>query len=188
MFPHNARTARFGAIPPRFDLKPRTVGPPRLDKYHRLLSRLYEPLVLLRLLGQTQVDYKSKSRDLNKAQFAYRNFLRNLAYICDFDKGGDTCTAIGLEDLQTHYSFWVASNANRARITSFLRDALKLLRNVSGLPETEVPQKMADFVRFCVDFAKRRIAKEKNCLFKAVESCQQKLLHSTTLQGTYPPI
>ena len=53
MFPYNARMARFSAIPPRFNLKPRTVGPPRLNKYHRLLSRLYKPLVLLHLLRQT---------------------------------------------------------------------------------------------------------------------------------------
>ena len=184
MFPHNARTAKFGSILPRFDLKPRTVGRPRFDKYHKLLSRLYEPLVLLRSLGQTQVDYKPKPRDLNQAQLAYRTFLRNLAYICDFDKGGDTCTAIGLQESGTRYSFWIASNENSGKITGFLRDALELLRNVNDLSETELPQKKAEFVNFCVVFAKRRITKEKSCLIKAVKTCQQKLLHLATIEGT----
>ena len=66
--------------------------------------------MFLRALGKSGEIPTPKPTDLDTAQATRRRFLRNLSYICDFDKGGDTCTAFGLEDLETCYGFWVALN------------------------------------------------------------------------------
>jgi hypothetical protein len=175
MFPCEARGARFSTLTSAFELNPKIVGCPRLDHYHKILSRFYEPLLLLKLLGQSRGDQKPKPHDLNSAQFTRRDFLRNLCHICDLDRGGDTCTAIGLADHDNFYGFWVASNKGKDEITAFLKAALALLRNVNELPETQLSQKEAEFMKFSVDFAKRRIVKEKNCLVNAVNECHQTL-------------
>lgn len=185
MLPQEARLTRHSTFSSTFEHKPKLVGRPRLDPYHKILSRFYEPLLLLRLLGRSRGNPEPKPHDLNQVQATRRDFLRNLSYICDFEKGGDTCTAIGLAVHNTFYGFWVASNKGKAKIVDFLKAVLGLLCNVTGLPETELPQKEAEFVKFCVEFAKKRVEKEKSCLARAVKACHLKLSHSTTIEGPH---
>lgn len=136
LFPRDARPARSSTIPPKFELQPKFIGRSSSNKYHKLLSRFYEVSLLLQLLGQSRGDHKPKLHDLNRDQSTRRGFLQNLCYICDFDKGGDSCTAIGLEELDTRYRFWVASNKGTAEITRFLENVLGSLRNIDDLPKT----------------------------------------------------
>jgi hypothetical protein len=185
MFPREARSTGYGTISSAFERKPSLVGRPRLDPYHKLLSRFYEPLLLLRLLGQSRGNHQPKPRDLNPVEATRRDFLRNLSYICDFEKGGDTCTAMGLADLGNSYGFFIASNKGKATIVEFLKNVLGLLRGICALPEPEVPQKEAELVKVCVDFAKKRIKKERGLLVRAVKASQQKLPHSTTTEGLH---
>lgn len=181
MSPRETEMLRSGAFP-QLEIKPKRVGTPRLDPYHRLLSRFYEPLVLLRVLGKSGGDSTPKPVDLDAVQATRRRVLRNLSYICDFDRGGDTCTAIGLEDLETSYRFWVASNKGNNKIVKFLELALASLRNIDN-PLEEFAPKAAEFSRFCIDFSTSRINKEKKCLFAAIYGCLQQLSHQNTERG-----
>src|SRR5688500_17846751 len=77
-------------------------GTPRFDNYQTLIHRFYEPLILLAALGQTRGHHISKPH-ATKEQALHRRFLRNLAYVCDYEKGGKTTTAIGLEEKSDMY-------------------------------------------------------------------------------------
>lgn len=78
--------------------RPRPVVQHRVDPYFRLLSQFYEPLFLLNVLGQTRGEHTTVHSDLSDERSRRRRLLRNLAYVCNYDKGGSSCTAIGLED------------------------------------------------------------------------------------------
>ncbi|KAK1143894.1 hypothetical protein N8T08_006009 [Aspergillus melleus] len=150
------------------------MGPPRLDPYTRLLSRFYEPLFLLAALGQTRGEHTPKPPDLGLEHTQRRRFLRNLAYICDFQKGGASCTAIGLEDDATCYRFWVACNRADDQVLGFLSVALSHLKDFSdeNSEDAEVDKtKTLAFVKFCLSFAESRIKNEIQLLYKAINEC-----------------
>ena len=163
--------------------KPGRVGVPRLDAYQRLLGRFYEPLFLLKVLGQTRGHHTTVPPDLNLEQGRRRVFLRNLAYICDFEKGGSSCTAIGLEDDEACYKFWVASNTVSGKIVEFLKDALSILQRIACHPSSDLESDNAAFARFCINFAASRVKKETKCLFRAVRECQPRLDDPNTEAG-----
>ena len=163
--------------------KPGRVGVPRLDAYQRLLGRFYEPLFLLKVLGQTRGHHTTVPPDLNLEQGRRRVFLPNLAYICDFEKGGSSCTAIGLEDDEACYKFWVASNTVSGKIVEFLKDALSILQRIACHPSSDLESDKAAFARFCINFAASRVKKETKCLFRAVRECQRRLDDPNTEAG-----
>lgn len=171
----NIGPPKYSPMPPSFDAKPQSVGRPRLDAYHRLLSRFYEPLIFLRVLEKSGREPTPRPSDLNAAEATRRKFLRNLSFICDYERGGNTCTAIGLEDSSTCYTFWVASNEGQEKITLFLEFVLDFLKCINFSPERKSQQNAADFSEHCVDFANKRIEKEKKCLFAAIRDCCQAL-------------
>jgi hypothetical protein len=126
----------------------------------KLKHRFYEPLVLLFTLGSTRGDpapddvvteiTSLSSRD------ARRKFLTALAYACDYDKGGDTVTAIGLEHIPEVNVFWVASNNNPTHeIVPFLRKLLTKLA-CNAMDEEALEE---DISRICIEFATPRIKK-----------------------------
>ncbi|RAL16904.1 nucleic acid/nucleotide deaminase domain-containing protein [Aspergillus homomorphus CBS 101889] len=147
------------------------VGPPRLDAYQRRLGRFYEPLFLLRVLGQTRGQHIAGSPDASLEQARQRRFLRNLAFVCDFTKGGISCTAIGLEDSETCYNFWISSNTSVDKIVEFAKNALSHLKRTATVTGDIIEQDKAIFTRFCLDFAISRVKKERQCLFQAIKQC-----------------
>ncbi|GKZ26025.1 hypothetical protein AbraIFM66951_003203 [Aspergillus brasiliensis] len=148
------------------------VGRPRLDAYKRLLGRFYEPLFLLRVLGQTRGQHTVGPPDHSLEQARRRKFLRNLAYVCDFTKGGSSCTAIGLEDSETCYNFWIASNASGDKIVEFAKNALGHLKRTTRITgDFDEGQDKANFTSFCLNFAISRVKKERQCLFQAIKQC-----------------
>ena len=99
----------------------------RLNPRERQLSRFYEPLVLLYTLGSTRGEHTAAALppDENICELPLkelrRRFLNELAYVCDYNKGGDTVTAIGLESTPQRYVFWVGANTSpQKRIVPFV--------------------------------------------------------------------
>ncbi|KAE8371068.1 hypothetical protein BDV26DRAFT_149488 [Aspergillus bertholletiae] len=170
---------------PQLPIKRGRVGPPRLDPYYRLLHRFYEALFLLRVLGQTRGHHTSiHDPNQDHEQKLRRRFLQNLSYICDFKKGGSTCTAIGLEESSTCYKFWVASNTVKgsamAEVVRFLKCILQALQEANHRPLPEFKSEEATIVRLCIDFSAARIKEERKCVFRALEQCQRQLNVVTT--------
>ncbi|RAH65502.1 nucleic acid/nucleotide deaminase domain-containing protein [Aspergillus aculeatinus CBS 121060] len=147
------------------------VGPPRLNAYKRLLGRFYEPLFLLRVLGQTRGQHTVGSPGPSSEQ-ARRRFLRNLAFVCDFAKGGISCTAIGLEDSETCYRFCISSNASVDKIVEFAKNVLSHLERFPTLAGGSDERRYKDeLTSFCLNFAISRVKKERQCLFQAIRQC-----------------
>jgi hypothetical protein len=164
-------------------IKPERVGRPRLHPYQRLLGRFYEVLFLLKALGQTRGIHTPEPPALDQQQESRRRFLQDLAYICDSQKGGDTCTAIGIEESSHNYTFWVAVNKARDEITEFLKDVLKILRISVNLSVQEMETHREMLIRDCIEFASLRINEEKKLLFKAARDCLQGLDMQSSEQG-----
>jgi hypothetical protein len=152
---------------------------PRFDPHQRQLSRFYEPLVLLYTLGSTRGEHTSAvlSAQENISQLPLqelrRSFLSELAYICDFDKGGDTVTAIGLESNPQKYVLWVASNScPRKKIVPFLESLLAKLRDTSAAAAPITPDGANNIAMECIGFATPRIKKYRSLLSPLLGKCQ----------------
>ncbi len=148
-------------------LRAQSVKTPRLDPYMRLLSRFYECLVLLNVLGPTRGKITSLPVTSNERGIM-RRFLKHLAYMCDFRKGGTTCTAIGLEETKDKYVFWVASNEKSVKAEKFLRNCLSGLSNMLQDTQGNGEMKSVFSILDCIAFASPRIREEKRCLIQSV--------------------
>ncbi|CAG7924831.1 unnamed protein product [Penicillium olsonii] len=157
------------------EINPHRVGRPRLDPYKRLLSRFYEQLFLLNALGQTRGSHTILSSEVHSSRAQSRRFLQNLCFVCEFKKGGSTCTAIGLEELDTHYNFCVASNGETDTIVAFLRTALGDLRaRACPVGMGNIDSELR-FTKMCIEFAAERINEEKRCLRRYAKHCLSRL-------------
>jgi hypothetical protein len=128
----------------------------------KLLRRFYEPLGLLFALGKTRSEHTHKTlpsfeqADSLTAQQLRRQFLDELAFLCDHKKGGDSCTAIGLGQTPQHFVFWVAANKCPERsIVPFLIELLTILEGAHG--ERDGQLLIEDIFRTSVTFARERI-------------------------------
>lgn len=142
---------------------------PRLDNKYRLLSRFYEPLVLLRTLGQTRGQHVSHADYSSTETSARRQFLNDLAFMCDFEKGGDTVTAAAIQNLPEQAIIWIAANTNHdEKVVKFISSILRKLKGI--LPNTTVDKAQVDLIAFkCIEFNKNRIKAYKRLLQKHVQ-------------------
>lgn len=157
------------------EIVPKRVGRPRLDPYQRFLSRFYEQLFLLDALGQTRGEHLTSSSELDHARLIRRRFLQNLCFICDFKKGGSTCTAIALEELDTGYTFFISSNKETGRIAAFVQSVLGILRAVALQNGTNEAYTESKLFKLCISFAAQRIKEEGKCLRREVQYCLRKI-------------
>lgn len=158
---------------------------PRLNREKRQLRRFYEPLILMDVLGKVR-----KEHDVSKP-FPYpdifrlpikdvrRQFLHDLSYMCDYKKGGDTVTAIGLQKTPQRYIFWVAANTSpNKKIIPFLKGLLERLqivsRNENAVPnddEEDEEDEEDTLIKMCIHFASKRIKDYCSLLRTLFEEC-----------------
>lgn len=170
--------------------KTRASNCPRLSPEDRLKSRFYEPLVLLHILDRSgQRISRCPSEDpvvpqLNLREFR-RTFLDQLAYICDFVKGGDTVTAMALEAQPSGVTFWVASNTEPSTGTLyFLQGILNTLQSLASsgsehsraIIEYEIGQK-------CIEFNLKRVKAYQTLARKPLQQCLVSLKSSELSEG-----
>jgi hypothetical protein len=130
----------------------------------KLLERFYEALVMLRILSKNRGD-RIKSDDSpsdHEDQGLRRNFIRHLAYLCDYEKGGHSVTAIALQRTPQKIVYWFASNKTpdsksgaKDRTKSFLQDVISALKNAT--PGTAVKTESELFTK-SVKFSSKRIS------------------------------
>jgi hypothetical protein len=128
----------------------------------KLLHRFYEPLGLLFALGTARGEHTHKTLpsfeqvESFTTQQLRRQFLNELAFLCDYKKGGDSCTAIALGQTPQHWVFWVAANKCPERlIIPFLIELLKILEGAHGKKDDQ--PLIGDIFRISVTFARGRI-------------------------------
>jgi hypothetical protein len=143
---------------------PRSPNAPRLDRAERQLSRFYEPLILMHTLGSVRKEHTRSEQfsHLRISEMSIRDarhqFLADLAYVCDYEKGGDTVTAIGLQTTPQGYVYLVAANTcPNKKIVPFLKSLLEQLRLISRGEKATSEVSENILTEMCVSFAARRI-------------------------------
>ncbi|KAJ4152910.1 hypothetical protein LMH87_009428 [Akanthomyces muscarius] len=127
------------------------VGRPRLNRYFRLLSRFYEPYLLLFCLGQTQEGHTPYPASVSEHQEQRRQFMRNLAVICDYKKGGKSFTAFAISRDGQHNVYWLGS-PQAQKCARMLRDSLKALLEYATAPSKLKDNLHSDFLRMPLCF------------------------------------
>ena len=146
------------------------------NKRNKVLHRFYEPLVLLHVLDRIQGDHVPRQRE-NSAPPEHasrtelrRRFLESLAYVCDYEKGGDTMTAIFVSSAPLTYH--IASNKflpETNEVVPFLDSVLKQLRattHSTARTERYILEK-------CVAFSNKRISKYWRSLQNSLKMCRK---------------
>jgi hypothetical protein len=138
----------------------------------KLQHRFYEPLVLLQVLDPFQGDHEPRQREgsppldhtLPKLR---RRFLNELAYVCDYKKGGDTVTAIFASSCPLVYH--LATNKlllPENKVVSFLESLLEHLRDGPSISP------MCAILEKCVAFSEERITTYLRFLRIALKECR----------------
>lgn len=159
--------------------------PHRGGKYARLIHRFYEALILLNILGKTRGLRDVHPGEAFTLEERRRRLLRNLSYLCDYNKGGDTTTAIALEEQRDRFSFWVASNSSDANDTTieFLEQILEESKIIIHLPVDQRVHSESGFTRTCIRFAQPRVHKEAKWLTREIRNCERHLDLNDNLEG-----
>lgn len=150
---------------------------PRMEPYTRLLFRLYEALSLLFIIRPIGGPHVVSQLGNYTTQDVRRRFLKNLAFLCDYKKGGSTATAIAVENCYDCYVFWVASNEGAGdKVVDFLKDVLNSLRMFCE-PINELDRATAEEVLLvrCTAFASDRLRQEARILRNSARKCRLSL-------------
>jgi hypothetical protein len=134
----------------------------------KLLKRFYEALAILYILGQSrgepteedELELAAEPEEMDSHKLR-RSFTRHLAYLCDYEKGGDRTSAIGLRQTPQGIVYLFASNKTpnttggiKDRTKDFLVEILTSLKNLSPNDASAIESKL--FLR-SVDFSSARI-------------------------------
>lgn len=160
----------------------------------KLQKRFYEAVILLNVLSRSQGDHidedplgpAAEPSDLVNSREIRRNFLKQLSYICDSEKGGDTTTAIGAEQTPQGVILWIASNKcsliHDKKVKKYLDDILLRLRHLQKDRENDVEQYIvSNSVKFC----SKRLIGYQNLLKTPLKLCIQHLEGQSSAHGQY---
>lgn len=146
------------------------------------MSRFYERLVLLRTIDPFNGNHMyppsfSYKNPEDSCQQLRRKFLDCLAYVCDYDMGGDTVTAIALEDTPEELVYWLAANRYPGpKVLKFLTEILTDLRDLrdegSSGNRTERERWIA---KKCIEFGKKRVKGYQSLLSTQLNHCLEAL-------------
>lgn len=149
---------------------------PRLDAYLRLIYRLYEALYLLEIMGRVRGPHHVAKLDFSTLLAVQRRFLKNLAFLCDYKKGGPSSTAVAVEDCENSNVFWLASNEGPSEeIRTFLRSILMKAKASCTMPNDQKHRTEIDLISQCVELASSRIKKLAHGLSSSAKKCQEYL-------------
>lgn len=145
---------------------------PRLDKYDALLRRLFEILILSDIVKKVHESHSIASHDYSSITGVRRRFLKNLAFICDYDKGGPSTSTVAVEERVDCCVVWISSNEGAGpSVVSFLESVLSHLRNISSSSEETKLEQEAALAKKCSSFASKRIWKEWKFLTRLAKKC-----------------
>lgn len=158
---------------------------PYAGAYEKLLNRLYEPLFVLYALDPVRGEHTTTTfLPQNATQHVRRQFRDDLAFLCEYDKGGDACTALGIEERDDCLVYWVAANTSpQIKIAPFLEDLLGSLvsclkKGSTGNDANKIaPREHAtqDLTAKCAAYALPKIKKLCRLLRGIIADCERSL-------------
>ncbi|KAI9744848.1 MAG: hypothetical protein M1818_001773 [Claussenomyces sp. TS43310] len=152
---------------------------PRFCPEDKLLKRFYEPLVLLHVLDRQDEQRISRSGvddsclpDIQVRELR-RILLDQLAYICDYLKGGATVTAMALETRPSGLIIWLASNDKpKPKVVTFLREVLDLLTSLSDSDSEHARARVeADLAQKIIAFNLKKIKAYRDLMRPHLHRC-----------------
>ena len=158
-----------------------------LDANGRLLRRFYEPLVLLGALDPTRGAERPDlvaDRGIDGQQKLWRNFLDQLAWLCDSEKGGDTVTAVACQKIEEHSVFWVAANSKfKQKSRDHLNWVLSSLNSLyAAEPESTSALKNKIWTR-CITFSCSRIETYTAWLLHDIKEAREAVKQAISSEG-----
>lgn len=162
---------------------------PRLDPVQRLLYRFYEPFLLLHTLNPTMGEHSPSNADDDPDLLAThrlrRRFLDDLAYFCDYEKGGDTVTAIAVEDRPQGPIFWFASNTSKdTKVKGFVEEILDRLKQASSVRANDREDLKVALAHKAINFGHRRIKKYRSLLRPLLPTASKLLARQASGTGS----
>ncbi|CAK7215073.1 hypothetical protein SBRCBS47491_002358, partial [Sporothrix bragantina] len=144
--------------------------------YEKLINRLYEPLLLLTALDPVRGDHTTPSVPGDASELAQRTFQDDLAFMCEYDKGGDACTALAIEERETFLVYWVAANTDpKNKIAPFLEKVLEFLSGTLVKADDYADKNKESLTTMCILFALPKIKKLYKLLCAAVKDTNHRL-------------
>lgn len=154
---------------------------PRFDRFERLIYRFYEAIYLLSLLGNTRGLHVATVFDSSNFIAVRRRFLKNLAFLCDNVKGGNSTASIAVQDRPDCFVFWVSSNGGPSdRVLVFLRSVLEDIKAFVRSSQDVERDFENDLVRKCVLFSHKRMRSQAHSLVNCAQRCRDHLLENRT--------
>ncbi|OCT52304.1 hypothetical protein CLCR_08353 [Cladophialophora carrionii] len=158
-----------------------------LNANEKLLRRFYEPLVLLGALDPTRGAHRpdlTSDLGLDKQSKWWRNFLDQLAFLCDFEKGGDTVTAIAVQKRVDHPVFWLASNSkSRDKARDHVCWILGRLNDMHSVDIWD-DEREREILFGCIDFSRARVKTYIVWLMRALKQAKESMQESRTPEDT----
>jgi hypothetical protein len=109
-----------------------------------------------------------------------------LAYVCDYETGGESVTAIALQKLPEKVVFMVTANQNvRPKVISLLESILSQLRDCVALTPEKSTQLRDKIGTQCIELSKGRVETYRRFLREPLQRCIISLHQSTDSYGTY---
>lgn len=145
----------------------------------RSLVRLYESIALLYALGPPH-DGRSRRQSATELLSdecsrikSRRDFLDNLAFLCNHAKGGPTVSAIAIQKHEDRMIYWIAANEDPSvQISKFLRNLLDDLQRVTSESNAEMLDRV---LRKSIDFNHRTIYKSLSLWRLPLQNCLKHL-------------
>lgn len=155
----------------------------------RLLRRFYEPLVLLKVLDPTRGAHRPDlvtERGLDDNSKLWRKYVDQLSLVCDFEKGGDTVTAVAAQQTNEAPIYWVASNSNsREKARDHLAWILACLNRLYASSPISAAQLQEEITARCIDLSSNRIKTYLTFLLQAIRKGKCTMPEPINHEGTY---
>ncbi|KAK6513603.1 hypothetical protein TWF506_008040 [Arthrobotrys conoides] len=150
----------------------------------KLWQRFYEPIVLLSAYGKSQgVHFKSTDDEEGWSdgnRDPKKQFLDQLAYICDYETGGDTVTAVAVEH-GPELKYWIAGNTNKeVKLRQYITGILASLETVFDASEEHILAVQAQITDRVIELCSNRLEFYKRRLHPAAKWCIKQLQREDT--------
>ena len=159
-----------------------------LNANDKILRRFYEPLVLLSVLDPTGGAHRPDlilDRGLDEKSKLWRNYVDQLSWLCDLEKGGDTVVAVAAKETNEAPIFWLASNSNSRKKARdhliWIFGRLGCLYAASPMSTTQLED---EITARCIDFSPNRIKTYTAWLLQAFREAKRMVRGFMSDEGT----
>lgn len=134
-------------------------------------------------LGKVRGPHIRTNLDFSNMLATRRNFLQNLAFLCDFTKGGHSTTALAVQDRYDCNVFWIASNTGPSEsVVEFLQLVIETVKESRLASEKTRIKKKLKYE--CIEFATKRIKNQAQGLSSAIKKCRE-YLREQVIEGKF---